>query len=280
MDGALWRISRRAMESVPSIGRRKDIMSAEKWFDHAREVIQKIESTQMKNIKAAADLMATSIANGRVVHLFGAGHSHIPVEESYPRTGGFIGYHPITELSLSYFTNVVGDMGVPQLSFLERLSGYAEAILQNYRLEPEDTMLLFSHSGVNNVVLEIAIGAKERGLKVIAVTSLEHSAATQSRHPSGKKLYELADVVVDTCVPLGDSMVEINGLEHKVGPGSTLSFVVVVNAINAQVAENLVRMGKPPLVSVTLNISGDEGAEEHMQKVWEAYKREVKAKVI
>jgi uncharacterized phosphosugar-binding protein len=253
-------------------------MSAEKWFGKIKEIIEEIEKTQIENIKAAADIITSSIAADRVVHLFGAGHSVIPVMESYPRTGGFIGYHPITELSLSYFTNVVGDMGVPQFCFLERLQGYAKVILQNYKLDPRDSMLLFSQSGVNNVVLEMAMIAKEKGLKVIAVTSLQHSRNVESRHPSRGKLFEIADVTIDTRIPIGDSMIEIDGLDHKVGPGSTIGFVAVVNAINCQVAENLVRMGKPPLVSVTLNIPGDEGIS-YMDKVFEIYKKEVLAKV-
>ena len=254
-------------------------MSAEKWFNKIKEIIDEIEQTQIEKIRIAADIITSSIAAGRVIHLFGAGHSVIPVMESYPRTGGIIGYHPITELSLSYFTNVVGDMGVPQFCFLERLQGYAEVILQNYKLDPKDSMLLFSHSGVNNVVLEMAMIAKEKGLKVIAVSSLQHSKAVESRHPSGKKLYEIADVTIDTRIPIGDSIIEINGLEHKVGPGSTIGFVAIVNAINCQVAENLVKMGKPPMVSVTLNIPGDKG-EKYMDEIFEVYRREVLSKVI
>jgi len=159
-------------------------MSAETWFEKTAEIHRRIRETQMDNIAAAAEAIADSIAAGRMVHLFGTGHASLPVMECYPRIGGFVGYHPMTEHCLSYFTNVVGDSGVPQFLFLERLEGFAQVILKNYRLDPRDTMMIFSQSGINGVVVDMALETKKLGLTLVALTSLEHTRAVPARHSS------------------------------------------------------------------------------------------------
>jgi len=254
-------------------------MSAEDWFQKTEQIHRRIRETQMDNIKAAAEAIAASIMAGRMVHLFGAGHGALPVMECYPRIGGFVGYHPMTEHCLSYFTNVVGDSGVPQFLFLERLEGFAQVILKNYRLDPRDTMMIFSQSGINGVVLDMALETKKLGLTLIALTSMEHTQAVSPRHSSGKRLCEVADIVVDTCVPAGDAMVEVPGLKEKVGPGSTFGFVTAVNAINCEVARLLTERGHPPLVNVSHNFLPPEEAQVHMERVWQAYVERVKSRV-
>lgn len=251
-------------------------MSAELFLEKAQEVFSRIQSTQLPHIRRAAELMTESIAAGRWVHLFGAGHAKIPVEEVYPRTGGFVGFHPLIELALSWFTPVVGSSGVPQFLFLERVEGFGEAILQGHDLDLRDTMVCFSHSGINPVVIDVALGAKRRGLPVVAITSLDHSTRTSSRHSSGKRLFEIADVVVDTCVPFGDAMVELPGLEFKVGPGSTIGFCLVIDAIVTQVAANLLARGIKPIVNATLNIKGDTVAEDQIKVALQAYANRLK----
>lgn len=251
-------------------------MFAQLYLNEAAKIMAHIQDTQLDNIRMAAELMTESIAAGRWVHLFGAGHSHIPVEETYPRTGSFVGFHPIIEQSLSYFTHVIGDQGVRQFCFLERLEGYGEVILQNYDLDPRDTMVCFSHSGINAVVLDVALGARRRGLKVIAFTSLAHSQATESRHSSGKRLYEVADVTIDTGVPFGDAMVALEGLDYKVGPGSTLGFILPMNACVVQTAANLLERGITPVVNATLNIKGDRAAEDQIEVALQAYERRLR----
>jgi uncharacterized phosphosugar-binding protein len=253
--------------------------AAEQWFAKTERIHRRIRETQMESIAAAATAIADSISAGRVVHLFGAGHGSLPVMECYPRIGGFVGYHPMTEHCLSYFTNVVGDSGVPQFLFLERLEGFAPIILQNYRLDPRDCMMIFSQSGINGVVVDMALETKKRGLMLIALTSVEHTTSVPARHSSGKKLYELADIVVDTCVPAGDAMVDVEGLREKVGPGSTFGFVTAVNAINCQVAQILTDRGEPPLVNISHNLLPPDEAKQHMDRVWEAYLERVKSRV-
>jgi len=254
-------------------------MSAQNWFEKTEEIHRRIRDTQMDNIQAAAEAIADSIIAGRMVHLFGAGHGSLPVMECYPRIGGFVGYHPMTEHCLSYFTNVVGDSGVPQFLFLERLEGFARIILQNYRLDPRDCMMIFSHSGINGVVMDMALETKKQGLTLIALTSMEHTMSVQPHHSSGKRLCEIADIVVDTCVPAGDAMIDIPGLREKVGPGSTFGFVTAVNAINCQVARLLTERGHPPIVNISHNLVSPEEAQIQMQKVWEAYIDRVKSRV-
>ncbi len=254
-------------------------MAAEQWFAKTEQIHRRIRETQMDNIKAAARAIADSILAGRVVHLFGAGHGSLPVMECYPRIGGFVGYHPMTEHCLSYFTNVVGDSGVPQFLFLERLEGFAQIILQNYRLDPRDTMMIFSQSGINGVVVDMALESKRRGLTLVALTSLEHTNAVPARHSSGKRLCEIADIVVDTCVPAGDAMIDIPGLRERVGPGSTFGFVTAVNAINCEVAQMLTEAGQPPLVNASHNFLPPEEAQAQMERVWQAYIERVKDRV-
>jgi uncharacterized phosphosugar-binding protein len=142
-------------------------MLALEWLKNAREVMSKIEESQLANIKKAATVMADSIEKGRWVHTFGCGHATIPVEEMYPRIGGFVGFHPIVELPLTFFTRITGEMGIHQFLFLERAEGYGEAIMKSHNFSDDDTMWIFSHTGINNVNIDVALKAKEAGMKVI-----------------------------------------------------------------------------------------------------------------
>src|SRR5881628_3140380 len=141
------------------------------WLGNARAVMSAIEATQLDNIRAAARLMADSIAAERWVHTFGCGHATIPVEEMYPRIGGFVGFHPMIELPLTFFTRVTGEMGIHQFLFLERAEGYGNAIMKSYTFDKRDTMWIFSHTGINNVNIDIALRAKEQGMRVVATGS-------------------------------------------------------------------------------------------------------------
>src|SRR5471030_2705423 len=148
----------------------------------------------MPAIERAAAICTTSIAGRGLVHLFGSGHSRIPVEEIFPRHGSFPGFHPIVELSLTFHNQVVGANGQRQAMLLEKVEGLADAILRNFVLEAPDSFMIFSNSGVNAIVVEMALGAKKRGLPVIAVVSLDHCLASSIRHSSGKRLPDIADL--------------------------------------------------------------------------------------
>jgi uncharacterized phosphosugar-binding protein len=250
-------------------------MLAKKWLENARGIMEKIENTQLENIKKAAEIMANSIGSGRWVHTFGCGHSTLPIEEMYPRIGGFVGFHPIIELPLSFFTHIVGDMGVHQFIFLERVEGYGTQIMKGYNFDPEDAMWLFSHTGINNVNIDVALKAKEIGMKVIVYGSASESEGKVSRHSCGKTLFEIADVVVDSCVPLQDASVPLKNHMDKVGPLSTHAFVTLVWMTITTVAEILESKGVKLHIHPSHNIPGDNTAHDRLDEALNEYKRRV-----
>jgi uncharacterized phosphosugar-binding protein len=153
-------------------------------------------------------------------------------------------------------------MGVAQYRFLHRQEGYGKAILEAHRLDPDDTLILFSHSGINAVILDMALMAREAGLTVVGVTSRPHSEAVKPRHSSGKHLYEAADVVIDTGAPLGDAAVQIDGLGDPVGAISTVLTVAVMHAIISETASVMVGRRQTPHVEVNMNLPREGSARE------------------
>ena len=211
-------------------------------------------------INAAAELCADSIEKGKLVFTFGTGHGSFAALEMFPRTGTVVGFRPIAESTMISFHRVWGDMGARQYRFIHSQEGYGRAILSSHQTDPDDTMLIFSHSGLNAVTLDIAVGAKEIGMKLIGVTSIPHSSSTPSRHSCGKRLFELADVTIDTGVPKGDAGVAIPGLEHRVGATSTSVAIAVGQAINAVTVEKLVQRGFEPHIMVSPNTTEKQAA--------------------
>jgi uncharacterized phosphosugar-binding protein len=229
-----------------------------RWVAAAHKLLEHIDETQMESIEQAANLSANAIAAGGFVHLFGSGHSRIPVEEMFPRYGSFPGFHPMIELSMTFHTEVVGTNGQPQAMFIERMEGLAEVILSGFEFKSTDVMMIFSASGRASVPVEMALGAKDRGLDVVAVTSVPESTAQPASHRSGKRLLDVADVVIDIGTPAGDALVHLDGLAHPVGPGSTLANAAVVNEVKVRTAELLVAAGKMPPVLTSSTLVGDE----------------------
>jgi uncharacterized phosphosugar-binding protein len=250
-------------------------MLALNWLSNTRAVMDDIERTQLPAIRQAAELMADSIAAERWVHTFGCGHATIPVEEMYPRIGGFVGFHPIVELPLTFFTRITGEMGIHQFLFLERAQGYGDAIMKSYTFDRRDTLWIFSHTGINNVNIDVAVRAKEIGMRVVATGSAEQAASSTPRHPSGKKLFEIADVVIDTRVPAGDSSVPLAGHQDNVGPVSTMAFVTVVWMTITTVAEILAERGVKLFIHPSHNVPGDTTAHARLDAALAEYKRRV-----
>ena len=244
-----------------------------RWLSATRSVLDEIESTQEEQIRKAAEAMADSIQAGRWVHTFGCGHATIPVEEMYPRIGGFVGFHPMVELPLTFFTRITGEMGIHQFLFLERAEGYGDAIMKSYSFDARDTMWIFSHTGINNVNIDIALRAKEIGMKLIATGSASQVGA--SRHPSEKTLFEIADVVIDTRVPAGDSAVPLKDHMDNVGPVSTMAFVAVVWMTITTVAEILADRGEKLFIHPSHNVPGDTTARERLDSALSEYKRRI-----
>jgi len=224
------------------------------------ESIERIRDTQGDAIRQAAKACATSIADDKLAFTFGTGHGSFAALECFPRTGTPVGFRPIVESAISNFHHVLGDQGAYQYRFLHALEGFGRAILSAHRLDPGDTMVLFSHSGINAVILDMAIGAHEVGMTVVGVTSVPHSSAVPARHSSGKRLFEEADIVIDTGVPLRDASVPVEGLEHPVGPTSTVLATAVAHAMVGETVQELVRLGVTPHVMVNPNTAGKEEA--------------------
>ncbi len=237
-----------------------------------RDLVQVVER-QLPAITQAADWFAQTIVAGRMVHLFGSGHSRILVEEMWPRYGSFPGFNPIVELSLSFHNLVVGPNGQRQAMFLENVSGLAERILRNFEITPDDSALVASSSGCNLVPIEMAEGFKRRGLKVVAIISKNHSEASHSQHGQGKKLADFADIVLDTGAPIGDAMVRIPGLETSVSPGSTVGGCMLINALKAEVALRLVQLGHAPKVLTAGAVLGSERAAALFESAYDEHAR-------
>ncbi|MAV36547.1 MAG: SIS domain-containing protein [Planctomycetaceae bacterium] len=253
---------------------------SEDYLAGCRHVLDRV-AAQSAHVQQAAEWFAESIHSGRLVHLFGAGHSRIMVEEMWPRYGSFPGFHPIVELSLTFHNQVAGANGQRQAMFLETQTGLAERILRNFHLSSQDTALVVSSSGCNTVPIEMAQLFQAQQIKVVAMVSLAHCRGSQSKHPHGKKLIDCADLILDTGAPLGDALVRVPGLETPVAPASTIGGCLLINALKAEVAARLVERGEVPNVLTAAALVGTGRAtqlfeaayDEHGRRVSQLYQR-------
>jgi uncharacterized phosphosugar-binding protein len=241
-------------------------MSADKYFAEAQKIYDRIRSTQLENIKRAAQFAADSIARGGLVHLFGSGHSIIPVLDVFPRYGSFAGFHPLMDARLMW-TQVLGSGGVRELLKLERTEGYVATFLSNFKFEPIDTMVIYSHGGLNAAGIDVALHAKSLGLKVVAVTSLDNARIAQANHSSGKKLADLGDVIIDNCCPPQDSLVNVAGI--PVAASSTLAVIAISMALVAETAAELASRNVPFRAFVSPNLTSV--GPENNYKVFDEY---------
>lgn len=250
--------------------------AGERWLAVAAETIEKVRTTQLAACQRAADVFAATIARDRLVHVFGSGHSRMNTEEMFPRIGSFPGFHPIAELAISNHVGVVGPNGLRQAMFLEKVDGFGRVILQQFKIHPGDAFLIFSSTGINGVVIEVALYAKKMGLPVVAVTSVDHGNATASRHPSGRRLMEIADITIDNCTPAGDAVVEIPGIPYRVGPSSSIGAIAVVDTLKVLTAEKLVELGVVPEVLTSPHFVGSSVGDEQLERVYEEHFRRVR----
>jgi len=231
------------------------------YLARAIELLQEVEATQGEAIATAAGWIADAIEAGGLAHFFGAGHSHMALEEAFPRNGGLIGLHPLSELALSYYTPVVGNSGIFQMRFFQQVDGLGEIIWKNYRFRKTDCFVVYTNTGVTKVALDIATFAKAEGMRVIAVTSLKHAAATGTEHGGGKRLHEIADLVIDNCSVVGDAMIEVPGSEDKAGAGSSVTSIAITNALSTEAALELARRGVTPMILPSPYFEGTEEAK-------------------
>jgi uncharacterized phosphosugar-binding protein len=245
------------------------------YFRTLREVLDRIETTQGDRIEDAARVCATAIAAGGVVHVFGSGHSRIIVEELWPRYGSYPGFHPIVELSLTSYHQVVGANGQRQAMFLENVPGLAAQILRNFNVGPDDAVIAISSGGTSVVTVEVAEQLRRRGLTVMAITSLEHSSLSDAKAPSGKRLFEVADIVLDTCTPVGDAAVTLPGMAAPVGPTTTVAGAAIANALKVRVAEILLAKGIVPKALPSPLIVGAEASRVAFEDAYDEHARRV-----
>lgn len=239
-------------------------------MDRSRAIIDTI-SGQEAAIQQAARWFADAILAGRMVHVFGSGHSRIMVEEMWPRYGSFPGFNPIVELSLTFHNLVVGANGQRQAMFLENVPGLAARILRNFDLSPADAALVISSSGCNVVPIEMAELFQQKGLKVVALVTREHLERSTSKRSDGQKLSDFADLVLDTGAPVGDAMIRVPGLAEAVAPGSTVGGAIIVNCIKAEVARLLAAAGQPPKVLSAGAVVGPEKAVELFESAYDEH---------
>jgi uncharacterized phosphosugar-binding protein len=225
------------------------------------DVIEEILQTQGRQIDTAAQWMADAIAQRKLVHLFGSGHSHMVAEEVFHRAGSLLPLNPMLDANLTLF-------GMVNATLLERTPGYGKVIVGSHDIRPGEVVIVASNSGVNPVPIEVALESRARGAKTIAITSDEHYHDAPSRHESGKRLAEVTDLTIDTRVPRGDALVAIPGVETPAGGASSVVGVMIINAVVVETAAQLQHRGiKPPLIP-TMNLPGGDAEMEELVAAW------------
>lgn len=248
-------------------------MSLDAFRTELTRVLDRLWSTQRESIHKAAQMMGESVAGGGLVHLFGSGHSVLPVLDIFPRYGSYPVFHPLMDMRLMW-TNVIGSGGAKGVLWLERREGYGKVLFENEPIRRGDVMMVFSHGGMNAVGIEVALEAHARGLHTIAVTSMDNQRQMKPTHSSGKRLSDAVDLVIDNCVPARDSLVDIAGWKAPVAAASTIAFVTIANAIVADLAADLARRGIAPPVFVSPNVPGIPA--DNNSQVFAAYERAVR----
>jgi len=232
-------------------------------FDYIRalqDILQRIATTQRMAIRDAGHLVGQAFVHGGILHTFGSGHSHMIAEEAFFRAGGLAPVNAILDERLLFLK------GALESTAAERQFGYAQTILSREDVRPNDVAIVISNSGRNAVPIEMTLGLQSRGVKVIAITNARQSAAASSRHSSGKRLFELADIVIDNCVPPGDATLSLPGIAHKLGPSSTVAGAAIINSIIIEAAlylqQNAHRV--PVLLSANLQASSDKALKRSL----------------
>lgn len=228
-------------------------MAAKQYLKIATQLLQSIAENQLGKITEAADLLTTTIINGGSVFAFGASHSFMVAEEMVYRTGGLMLVNPIYPHGMNLSVRPA-----TLTSKLERIPGFGTELLASSPAKEGDALIIVSNSGRNAVTIDMAIHAREKNIKTIAITALSYSDKVGSRHPGGKKLADLCDIVIDNCVPYGDSAVEIEGFPQKVSPLSSVAGCAIVNAVAAEVVQMLVKRGVKPPVFLSANMDGGD----------------------
>jgi uncharacterized phosphosugar-binding protein len=246
------------------------------YYESSIELLRNIRETQLPAVEKAAALCASAIEKKGLVFLFGSGHSRMMCEEMTPRQGCFAGFYPMVHLPITTYADILGPNNLRAPLYLEKYEGYAEEILKGFKFGPNDALLIISTSGIRPVIVEMALGAKRRGMPLIALCSVKHCRAATSGHSSGRKLMDVADVVLDNHAPEGDCAVEIPGLEWRTGPISTLTGAMLINMLRCATAEKLLERGVKPEMLPShqfVGTSAADAAEKQLERFYEAHRR-------
>ena len=230
------------------------------YFSEAQRILTKVQETQAQSMRRAAKAVAEALMKGGTVFAFGSGHSHMLAEELFYRAGGLVKVYPLLDAPLMLHVNA------SRSSRMERLSGYAVTLLEDGPdIREGDVLFVFSNSGRNTAPVDMALEGKKRGMTTVCVTNLAHSRSVSSRHPSGTRLYEVCDVVIDNCGRPGDAAIRIG--ENLCGPTSTVAGAAILQAVVCGAVEEMTRAGFEPEVFASSNVDGgDEVNEAYIRK--------------
>lgn len=237
------------------------------YIENVKKIIEKIEKDENGSIIKTAEIFADTLINHRRIYLFGTGHSHMLAEELFYRAGGLVNIQPILIEPLMLH------ISASESTVAEREEGMAEKIFTEYAMKEDDTIVIISNSGRNGVIVDMAILCKEKGLNVIALTNLEHTFAGESRHKSGKRLCEIADIVLDNGGCVGDACIKIENIDGRICPTSTVCGALILNAVVAETVDICAKQGFHPDHFASSNI---DGGDEINNRFVEKYKKEIK----
>lgn len=233
-----------------------ELFAFETYLEKINDILNKIKNEQKENILKASKIMANCIENGGIVHLFGSGHSVLPVLDAFPRYGSFLGFNPLTDPRLMWFSPT-GPASAPGLLLIERKEGYVvDGFLRYQPIGKGDVLVVYSHGGINAAPVEAAIYGKKIGATVIAILSMENQTFAKPTHSTGKKLSDIADIVIDNCVPPEDAVVPLEGRSEKIAASSTIAAIAVTMCLVAETGTILNEKGKDLKIFVSPNVAG------------------------
>jgi uncharacterized phosphosugar-binding protein len=232
----------------------------DRYYTLAREHFERVYTTQRTAIAQAAEWVGEALAKDRWLYAFGTGHSHMLAEEVFYRAGGLVHAVPMLDTNLMLHEKAI------EATYVERREGYAAELLKHYPAEAGDVLIVASNSGRNAVPIELAMLGRERGLKVVVLVNLTQSLAWPSRHPSGKRLADVGDVVIDNCGISGDACLELSGMPSLVGPTSSITGMFIINSLIVQGIENALQRGRAPEIYISSNTNGDSHNDVLLKK--------------
>lgn len=243
-------------------------MSFESYFDGLRAILDRIEREQAGNIRHAGSLVAATLVSGGIIHTFGSGHSHLIADEAFFRAGGIVAVNPILDERLIFLE------GALESTRAEREIGLASRLIERENVQPEDAAIIISNSGRNAAPVEMAREMKARGVNVIAITNLRQSREATPRHSSGQRLFELAEVTIDNCAPVGDALVSLSGLDSRIGATSTVAGATIINSIMIVAVTELISRGKRVPILPSANLEGV--TEEMLRQMLRPYRKRIR----